>query len=435
MFLIKQRMKGLNLTMNKIKLLLVSMTLLSLTACQSKPKVEEGKIGGTLTVVTSRPDAAELFEEIEEGFKKKYPEVEDIIWESSSDYDADIMKRMNTKDYGDVLFVPFSMAGTPSEYENYFYPLGKVEDLEKKYLDVTEAVYNDTVYGLPVSINILGFVYNEDVLKAAGIESMPTSTDALLETCDQIESKTGATCFYTNYNTSLGVWAGALSSYGENYKEAALNGNPFDKGQPIREVMDLFYKLAAGGYIEEDPITGDYNQSLQLLADGKVAMIMRASQDLATIQALNDSEDNIKLAPFPTTLNGTTSVPVGAPGVIGINKNTENLATAKAFLEYFISAESGYAEDLDGVPVIIEELNDDQRALFEEGTVVKTASTEDAAIQERYSAVAGEVGIARLTDVLQKVINIGLYPEQNQSYEDYVKELQNAWDQALKNHE
>lgn len=428
-------MKGLNLTMNKIKLLLVSMTLLSLTACQTKPKVEEGKIGGTLTVVTSRPDAAELFEEIEEGFKRKYPEVEDIIWESSSDYDADIMKRMNTKDYGDVLFVPFSMAGTPSEYENYFYPLGKVEDLEKKYLDVTEAVYNDTVYGLPVSINILGFVYNEDVLKKAGVESMPTSTDALLETCDQIESKTGATCFYTNYNTSLGVWAGALSSYGENYKEAALNGNPFDEGQPIREVMDLFYKLAAGGYIEEDPITGDYNQSLQLLADGKVAMIMRASQDLATIQALNDSEDNIKLAPFPTTLNGTTSVPVGAPGVIGINKNTENLATAKAFLEYLISAESGYAEDLDGVPVIIEELNDDQRALFEEGTIVKTASTEDAAIQERYSAVAGEVGIARLTDVLQKVINIGLYPEQNQSYEDYVKELQNAWDQALKNHE
>lgn len=421
--------------MNKIKLLLASISLLSLAACQSKPKVEEGKIGGTLTVVTSRPDADELFEDIEAGFKEKYPEVEDIIWESSSDYDADIMKRMNTKDYGDVLFVPFSMAGTPSEYENYFYPLGKVEDLEKKYLDVTEAVYNDNVYGLPVSINILGFVYNEDVLKAAGIESMPTSTDGLLTTCEQIESKTGATCFYTNYNTSLGVWAGALSSYGENYKEAALNGNPFDEGQPIREVMDLFYQLAAGGYIEEDPITGDYNQSLQLLADGKVAMIMRASQDLATIQALNDSEDNIKLAPFPTTLNGTTSIPVGAPGVIGINKNTDNLATAQAFLEYFISSESGYAADLDGVPVVIEELNDDQRALFEDGTIVKTASTEDAAIQERYSAVAGEIGIARLTDVLQKVINIGLYPEQNQSYDDYVKELQTAWDHALKNYE
>ncbi len=421
--------------MKKIKSLLIAASLLSLAACQSKPKTEEGKIGGTLTVVTSRTDADELFASIEEGFKSKYPEVEDIIWESSADYDSDIMKRMNTKNYGEVLFVPFTMAGTPSEYENYFYPLGTVEDLEKTYLDVTEAVYNDTVYGLPVSINILGFVYNTDVLEAAGIESMPTSTEGLLETCEQIETKTGATCFYTNYNSTLGVWAGALSSYGEDYKSAALNGNAFDEGQPIREVMDLFYALASNGYIEEDPITGDYAQSLQLLADGKVAMIMRASQDLSTIQALNDSEDNIKLAPFPTTLNGSTSVPIGAPAVIGINKNTENLATAKAFLEYFISSESGYSADLNGVPVVISELNDDQAALFEEGNVVKTASTEAADIQERYSAVAGEVGIARLTDVLQTVINIGLYPDQNMSYENYVKQLQDAWVQALANHE
>lgn len=421
--------------MKKIKTLLVAASLLSLAACQSKPKIEEGKIGGTLTVVTSRTDADELFASIEEGFKAKYPEVEDIIWQSSSDYDSDIMKRMNTKDYGDVLFIPFTMSGTPSEFENYFYPLGTIEELEKRYLDVTEITYNNKVYGLPVSINILGFVYNNDVLKEAGIEAMPTSTEGLLETCQQIETKTEATCFHTNYNTSLGVWVGALSSYGENYQEAALNGNAFDEGQPIREVMDLFYALASNGYIEEDPITGDYAQSLQLLADGKVAMIMRASQDLATIQALNDSEDNIKLAPFPTTLNGSTSVPVGAPSVIGINKNTENLATAKAFLEYFLSSESGYAAELNGVPVMIDELNDDQRALFEEGNVVQTASTESAEIQERYSAVAGEVGIARLTDVLQTVINIGLYPEQNMSYDDYVKQLQELWTQALKNHE
>ena len=132
MFSIKQHKKGSNLVMKKIKTLLVAASFLSLAACQSKPAVEgEGKIGGTLTVVTSRTDADELYASIEEGFKAKYPEVEDIIWESSADYDSDIMKRMNTKNYGDVLFVPFTMAGTPSEYENYFYPLGTVEELEK----------------------------------------------------------------------------------------------------------------------------------------------------------------------------------------------------------------------------------------------------------------------------------------------------------------
>ena len=79
--------------MKKIKTLLVATSFLSLAACQSKPAVEgEGKIGGTLTVVTSRTDADELYASIEEGFKAKYPEVEDIIWESSADYDSDIMK-------------------------------------------------------------------------------------------------------------------------------------------------------------------------------------------------------------------------------------------------------------------------------------------------------------------------------------------------------
>ena len=80
MFSIKQYKKGLKLAMKKIKSLLVAASLVSLAACQSEPKVEEGKIGGTLTVVTSRTDADELFASIEEGFKAKYPEVEDIIW-------------------------------------------------------------------------------------------------------------------------------------------------------------------------------------------------------------------------------------------------------------------------------------------------------------------------------------------------------------------
>lgn len=421
--------------MKKVKYLFTALTLLALTACKAETKIEDGKIGGTLTVITSRTDADELFANIEEGFKEKYPEVEDIIWQSSSDYDSDIMKRMNTTDYGDVLFVPFTMVSTPSELDYYFYPLGTISELEKTYLDVTEATYNEDVYALPVSLNILGIAYNSDVFEAAGIDALPISQEEFLNACALIKEKTDATCFYTDYNNSLGVWVGALSSYGENYQEAALNGNPFEEGHPIRQVMDLLYALASNGYIEEDPITGDKAEAQQLLADGKIAMMRSASQELSTIQALNDSEDNIKLAPFPTTLNGSTSIPVGAPSIIGINKNTDNLATAKAFLEYFISEESGYAANLNGVSVVIDELSDDQRALFESGNVVKTASTEPADIQERYTAVAGEVGIARLTDVLQQVINIGLYPNQNISYNDYITQLQNAWTQALENNE
>ena len=100
--------------MKKLRILsLIMATALTLVGCGSTKNEVTEKISGTITVVTDRTDTDELFAKIEEDFKAKYPEVEDIIWESSSDYDSYITTRMNTKNYGDVLIVPFSMNGNP----------------------------------------------------------------------------------------------------------------------------------------------------------------------------------------------------------------------------------------------------------------------------------------------------------------------------------
>ena len=424
--------------MKKIISLVMALTI-ALTGCAKGGKSEnnsvEGEIGGIITVVTDRTDANELFEKMEADFIKKYPKVEDIIWESSSDYDTYITTRMNTKDYGDVLFVPFSMNGTPNEYENYFEPLGKVEELGEKYIDVTEADHNDTVYGLPAVINSLGIVYNEEVFKKAGITEMPTSTEEFIEVAQTIKDKTGITPFFSNYKRT-GVWGGALTSYGgEEYKADMLKaGTAFKEGQPIREVMDLFYELASKGLIEEDPITGDQAKAYQMVADGEVAMIMRGSQDIPTIQALN-TENKISMMTFPVKFEGKTSIPFGTPTVVGINKNSENKATARAFLDFFISSESGYAKDLDGMSPSKEDLSDEEKKLFEENNIVLTSSTEKAETEELYGLIANEVGVGRIGDVLQKVINIGLYPDQNESYEEYISDLEASWEQAVKNNE
>ncbi|MGG7176748.1 ABC transporter substrate-binding protein [Clostridium paraputrificum] len=422
--------------MKKLKVVSLLMALaLTLTGCGTSKKEAEGKIGGTITVVTDRPDATELYEKIEKDFITKYPEVEDIVWESSSDYDTYITTRMNTKDYGDVLFVPFSMNGTPSEYENYFESLGTVEELEKKYIDVTEADYNSNVYGLPAVINSLGIVYNEEVLNKAGITEMPTSTEEFIAACEKIKANTDAVPFFTNYKRTA-VWGGALTSYGgEQYRSEMLKaGTAFKEGQPIREVMDLFYELASRGLIEEDPITADQAKGYQMVADGKVAMIMRGSQDVPTIQKLNTA-NKIKITPFPVKFEGKTSIPFGTPTVVGINKNSENKATARAFLDFFISSASGYAKDLDGMSPSKEDLNEEEKKIFEESNIVLTAPTETPETEELYNKIANEVGVARIGDVLQKVINIGLYPNQNESYEDYINKLESDWAKAVKNNE
>ncbi|MBS5938034.1 ABC transporter substrate-binding protein [Clostridium sp.] len=423
----------------KAKKIIATLLMLPMlmVGCTKAGEKQSKEIGGTIKVVTSRTDADKLFEKIEEDFKKLYPNVEDIVWESSADYDKYIMTRMNTKDYGDVLFLPFSMNGTPEEYENYFEPLGTVDELKEKYIDVTEADYNDVAYGLPVALNSLGIIYNEEVLKKAGVEEMPTSTEEFIEACKKIKENTDAIPFYTNYNKTLGTWGGTLTSYGgEQYRSAMLEaGTGFKEGQPIREIMDLFYGLASNGLTEADPITGDFAKSLQMLADGEVAMIMKGSQDAKMIQELSTNGSKINIAPLPVKFNGQTSIAFGAPSVIVMNKNSENKATAKAFLEFFISAKSGYADDLGGMSPSKEDLTAEQKEMFENNNIVLTSSTETPEIDSKYAAITNEVGVGRLTDVLQKVINIGLYPNENESYIDYVNSLESKWEAAAKANE
>lgn len=422
----------------KRKLKVISLTMavaLSLVGCSSEKEEVASGIGGTITVVTSRTDNDELLEKIEKDFIAKYPEVEDVVWESSPDYDTYISTRMNTKDYGDVLFIPFSMNGNPSDYPNYFEPLGKIEELEKEYMDVTEADYDGVAYGLPATLNSLGIVYNKDILKEAGVEKMPTTVEEFIKACELIKEKTDAIPFYTNYQRTA-VWGGSLTSFGgEQYRSEMLEkGTAFEEGQPIREVMDIFYELSSKGLIEEDPMTFDTAKSEQMLVDGKLAMFMSGSDDLPRLKSMNE-DANIDIAPFPVEVDGKTSLALGAPGVVGINKNTENKETAKAFLDFFTSGESNYASTLGGIAPKKADFTDEQKELMENNNVILTVPTETPETEVKYSAIANQVGVARIGDALQKVINIGLYPDQNESYEEYVKSLEDSWAQAVKDNE
>lgn len=417
-----------------LSLLLAAPLMFTGCAGEKEAVATQDEIGGVLKVLTSRTDADELFAKIEADFIAKYPSVTDIIWENSADYAESITTRMNTTDYGDVLFIPFSMSANRSVYPNYFESLGSVEEMGSKYLDVTEADFDGQVYGLPTAINVLGMIYNTEVFKAAGITEMPTSTEEFLAVCEKIKSTTEAVPFFTNYGPGMGIWGGTLSSFGgENYKAEMLEaGTALKEGQPIREVLDLIYDLASKGYIEEDPMTLESARGQQKIVNGEIAMMMRGSQDANEMRQMAGSDEAIGMFPLPVQLDGKSSVAIGAPEVIGVSKHSENKETAKAFVEFFVSAASGYAADLGGMTPFIADLNEADKALVTENQTVLTAPPTDPEVDAMYSTIAKEVGIARLTDAIQKVINIGLYPEQNESYEAYIQSLETKWEQVAK---
>lgn len=427
-------MKRLGITLSMLCSLFILSACAKSNDTTTQTSTNKQTVGGELTVLTDRTDSDGLFKEIETKFIKNYPDVTAVHYENIADYDKTVMTRLNSGDYGDVLFIPFSMAGNRENYPNYFTSIGTTKELSKKYLDVYEADYNGQVYGLPVALNSLGFIYNQQVLKEAGISEEPTTTEDFLKDLETIKAKTTATPFYANYQT-VAMWAGALTSFGgEQFKSATLSsGDAFAKGMPIRQVMDLFYAMASKGLIEKDPLTLDSQTAFQQLAAGKIAMLMHGSQEVATIQG--ESKDTIKIMNFPVTTKGKTSLPLGAPAVMGVNKHSKNKKTAEAFVTFFTSKASGYSEALHGIPNAKADLSKDQQTLITNSNVILTVAKESAKTNTTYAAIADEVGVSRLTDVLQKVINIGLYPADNPSYESYVKELSEKWTIAAKSNE
>lgn len=93
-----------------IKSLIIVGSLLSLVACGGNGKGEDGKVKNDsviLTVLTQRTDlASTVFPEYSEKFKALHPEIKEVRFEASDDYENTVKTRMNTKDYGDVLLIP-----------------------------------------------------------------------------------------------------------------------------------------------------------------------------------------------------------------------------------------------------------------------------------------------------------------------------------------
>ncbi len=422
--------------LKKIILGTVAATFL-LAGCSSskdEAKKDNDTVSGEITVLTNRTDGDGIFKNVEKEFIKKYPDVTKVKFENIADYDKTVTTRLNGGDYGDALFIPFSMAGNRSNYPDYFESLGTTKELEKKYLDVYEADYKEEVYGLPVALNTLGIIYNEKILKEAGISEVPTTPETFIKDLELIKAKTGATPFYSNYQ-AVAIWAGALTSFGgEQFKSDTLkSGDAFKEGMPIREVMDLFYEMASKGLIEKDPMTLGGQTAFKDLADGKIGMLMHGSQEVAGIQKM--TKDPIQMMNFPVETKGKTSFPVGAPSVIGVNKNSKNKKTAEAFVDFFVSSDSGYTKDLNGISNTKADVSKEQQKLMDTSHVVLTVAKETPETNATYAKIADEVGVTRLTDVLQQVINIGLYPDKNMSYDDYTKELSGKWTTAAKNHD
>lgn len=308
------------------------------------------EIEGDITVITQRTDIVDtVFQDYAKEFQEIYPNVT-VNFEALTDYGGEIMPRMNTEEYGDVLLVPVQI---PIEnIPDYFEPLGSLADMEQEYRGVEERAVDGTVYGIPIAVTYTGVIYNKAVFAEAGIDELPVTPEEFIEAMQKVKDNTDAIPLYTNYAAGwpLTQWQGALSTVAGDmayYNQVMPNEiDPFDPGKPHNELYKVMYDVAEKGLIEKDPLTTDWEASKVMMNNGEIATMVLGSWALEQIVEADEHGEDISIMPFPTNAEKIV-FPLGADLNIGVNKNTDHKDASLAWVDWYIN-ESGYAVEQAG---------------------------------------------------------------------------------------
>lgn len=370
---------------------------LGLGACSDdKGGSDSGAITGEISVLTQRTDiVSTIFQDYKKTFEAKYPGTT-VKFEAIKDYEGEVRIRMNTKDYGDVLLIPGSV--TADQLSTFFEPLGPVEELKKTYRFTTEQSYQGQCYGLAITGNAQGLVYNKKVWSQAGITAPPTTPDEFLAALQAIKEKTQAIPLYTNYKDGwpLTQWEanrGAVANDPEASNKLAQDDAPWAEGKEHYIIDSLLWEVVARGLTEKDPTTTNWEQSKGLIGTGKIATMMLGSWAIVQMQGAATDKADIGYLPFPVQVGGKFHSVIGGDYKNAVNINSKNKATARAWVDWF-AKESRYAVDQGGISPV---LSDPQPTTLADFT---TAGVE---YLEMTPAPAGQEGLVQRIDSASEI--------------------------------
>lgn len=212
------------------------------------------------------------------------------------------------------------------EFESTFY---KVHQKDLKI--------GDNYYGIPLSIDGLVLIYNEDLLKQAGLVSPPTvwfgDQNDVLTAVGKMTVKDGSGTVVTS-GLAMGN-ATNVDHFAEIFGYLMLlNGGDLKKldSPEAAEALQVYRKLG-----EENIWTDAMPNSTVAFTQGKVAMIIAPSWQVLTIKGTNP-DLNVKVVPLPKGLQGS-SVSLASYWVEGVSKVSPNQVEAWKFLTYLSQKE------------------------------------------------------------------------------------------------
>jgi raffinose/stachyose/melibiose transport system substrate-binding protein len=417
--------------------LAAATTLLAGCAGTSAPADDSGKITGTITVLTNRTDIVDTtFKDYATQFEAKYPGTT-VKFEAITDYETDVSTRLASGDYGDVLLIPGTVKKT--QLPQFFEPLGSVDDLKKTYRFVDEQAFDGKGYGVAVTGNTQGIVYNKKVWAAAGITALPTTPDEFIADLKLVKANTKAIPYYTNYKDGwpLSQWEANRGILNDPDNSIALltDKSPWDAGKYHYIADSLLFDIVADGLSEPDPTTTDWNTSKTLIGGGKVATMVLGSWAITQMQdaavTAGGTKDDIGYLPFPYQVDGKFHASIGGDYKNAISKNSKNKATARAWIDWF-AKDSGFAHDQGGLSPLVDGPAPDTLGDFDTAGVVYVEQTPAPADKASLEAdIAAESGIDLWSNKYRAKLIDTARGAADGTKDSYFADLNKKWSDAI----
>ncbi len=283
----------------------------------------------------------EVFDPLIQEYEKLHPNVH-ITYEkeSQTDYRQKLITRIQTGQNPPDIFrfhntwlpeiqtitsiLPDSVM-TSDEYAKTFYPIA-VKDLK----------VGNNIYGIPLMVDGLVMIVNQDLLKKAGISTIPANWDDMVAAASQVVVKGKDNSLIT-----AGFAAGTTSNVA-HFSDIfglmlLLNGGDLTK----LDKPEATGALQAYRRFAEEPnnVWSDtMPNSITAFEQGKVAMIFAPSWELLTIKS-TAPDLNIAVVPIPNPPGGK-QFSIASYWAEGVSKQSTEQLEAWKFLQFLSSKES-----------------------------------------------------------------------------------------------
>ncbi len=244
-----------------------------------------------------------------------------LIARSKEGQGPDIFRFHNTwvPELGEILSPLPQQIMTNAEFEKTFY---KVQQTDLKV--------GNYYYGLPLEIDGLVLIYNDSLLKQAGITTPPATWDDITTIVPKLTVKD------TQGNLITSGMAMGTTSNIEHFSDIfglllVQNGGSLSRLDQTEAAgaLEIYRKFAEApqGYWSDD-----MPNSINAFIQGKVAMIIAPSWEALSIKTANP-EISMKVAPVPA-VPGAASISLASYWVEGVSRFSKNQIEAWKFLRY-----------------------------------------------------------------------------------------------------